>query len=94
MPYTQGTLKSMNFSTDSGTFSANWIYSASARGPSVAYLSKDYWYTEGPTVLINVDGYQVKHSTVNAKYENNYWSFDLSLDPNIKDGDYITFVAY
>ena len=94
MPFTQGILSSMNFSTETAEFSADFTFSGNA-GETVAYLNQEYWYTAGaPSVSILVnDTTNIDTASVGSKYENNYYSFDLSKNTTIKAGDKVTFKA-
>ena len=94
MPYTQGVLQSMTFDTDSAAFEATFTYSSAATGKTVAFLSREFYYGAGPAVSIIKNGYEpIDKYTVGYAYDNNYYSFDLSLQPGIKDGDTIEFRA-
>ena len=94
MPFTQGILSSMNFSTETAEFSADFTFSGQA-GETVAYLNQEYWYTAGApavSILVN-DTTTIDTASVGSKYENNYYSFDLSKNTTIKAGDKVTFKA-
>lgn len=85
MPYTQGRLTSMTFDTESAAFEANFTYSAATAGSrTVAFLSREGYYGAGPAISILKNGYEpIDKYTVAYHYENNYYSFDLSLQPGI-----------
>ena len=98
MPYTQGILNSVNFDTKTAFFREVFTYDGKSGGKTVAYLNEDYWYIwEGLNTLLikNEDKEReiIALSSVGAKYENNYYTFDVSMNSEIQAGDKITFEA-
>lgn len=47
LPYTQGTLLSMNFNTSNANFVATFSVDTSIVEPTVIFWSQDYWYPQG-----------------------------------------------
>jgi len=92
MPLTQGTLTSMKFDTETADFNVNFNYSATA-AESVAYLNQEYWYINEPSVQLFANGESVDTAALGATYDNGYFTFDLSNNSTVKDGDQITLVV-
>lgn len=92
MPLTQGNLTLMNFNPNSAQFYALFNYSDQASGETVAYLNQEYWYTSGltPQLVVNYTNH-IDLDALGYTYENNYFSFDLSKVPDIKNGDLVSF---
>lgn len=93
MMKTQGILSSMEFSTESGEFEANFTYNSAATAKSVAYLNEEYWYPSGAELELLVEGKLVDMASVDLQYVDNYCTFDLSLNDKIPNGASITFRA-
>ena len=99
MPKTQGVLNSVKFDTQTSDFRAVFTYHGKAGGKTVAYVNGDYWYIwEGlnTILIVNEDTERkvIDPASVGAKLENNYYSFDVSMNKEIKAGDKITFEAH
>jgi len=92
MPLTQGTLTSMKFDTETADFNVNFNYSATA-AESVAYLNQEYWYINEPSVQLFANGESVDTAALGSTYDNGYFTFDLSNNSTVKDGDQITLVV-
>lgn len=52
MMATQGTLKSMEFSTESSNFEARFDVNTAIQQPSVLYYNQQYWYSTGFTLVL------------------------------------------
>jgi len=77
MMYTQGTLSKMKYDDDANTFHAEFTL-AKASAENVAFLSQDYYFNCGIDYTVSVNGSKVSVADMNASYQANYLSFDLS----------------
>jgi len=91
LPYTQGSLTSNFFETDSSAYHAVFTYSDTTKGETVLYLNQEYWYATAPKVALTVNGvHMVDMEAMGYTYENNYFTFDLHNAAEVQHGDIIS----
>lgn len=94
LPYTQGTLSSMKFDTNTAHFKAEFTFSGATKAAETSvYLNKEYWYPNGYDIYVkNGDATPWKaHST---KFDTNYALLNVADLVGAVDGDMIQIEVY
>jgi len=53
---TQGEPTAMNFNSDTSAFAGAWTVNTDIKAPTVVYLNSEYWYPNGYTYTLSVNG--------------------------------------
>lgn len=77
MMYTQGVLSNMQYTDETGDFTATWTIN-DASASNMAFLNEEFHYPNSFTYSVSVDGTPVDTSALGATYTENRLEFDLS----------------